>query len=328
MRRRTLILSAGAAVLGLPGAAPAFAEAEHTLRLGYAAPEDSPLGAGAKLFQAEIAGRTAGRYKIELYPRAALGDETGMLKGVQSGAIDLAFITGAPLPNLVLETGVFSIPFMFRNASHARDMLDSPVGQACLGRFADRQLVGLAWGENGMRQLTNSKRPVSTPADVKSLKLGLPQSAVMMIGFEALGANVRASALPALFEDLRSGRLDGQDNPIATVKAAKLWRVQTHLTLTNHIYDPAVILMSPLAHDALCEQDRDAFAEASKAAGLASRRYATVAQATGVESLSQAGMQVVHEIDRTPFLAAMAPARQKYESLFSPGLVEWVQGAS
>jgi tripartite ATP-independent transporter DctP family solute receptor len=232
------------------------------------------------------------------------------------------------LPNLVLETGVFSIPFMFRNASPARELLDGPVGQACLGKFCDRNLVGLAWGENGMRQLTNSKRPVNTPADLKGLKLGLPQSAVMMIGFEALGADVSASALPDLFGALRSGRFDGQDNPIATIQAAKFWQVQKYLTLSSHIYDPAVILMSPQAHGALSEQDREAFVEAARSAGLESRRYATEAQATGVESLSRAGMQVVREIDRTPFLAAMASTRPKYEALFSPGLVEWVFGAS
>ncbi len=328
MRRRTLMLSAGAAALRVAGAAPAFAEAERTFSFGYALPEDSPLGAGAKVFQAEVARHTAGRYKIDLYPGAALGNETTMLKGLQAGVVDLGFITAAPLPNLVLETGVFSIPFMFRNASHAREMLDGPVGQACLQRFSDRQLVALAWGENGMRQLTNSKRPVNAPADLKGLKLGLPQSAVMMIGFEALGADVSESALPELYDDLRLGRLDGQDNPIATIETAKLWQVQTHLTLSNHIYDAAVILMSPQAHGALPEADREAFAEAAKSAGVASRSYATQAQATGVDSLARAGMQVVHDIDRAPFLAAMAPARQKYEQLFSPGLVDWVQGAS
>jgi tripartite ATP-independent transporter DctP family solute receptor len=328
MRRRTLMLSAGAAALRLAGTAPAFAQTTRTLKLGYMLPEDSPLGAGAKVFGAELAKLTGGRYAIEQYPDGALGDEAEMLKRIQAGAVDLGFVTGAPLPGFVLETGVFSIPFIFRGASHARDMLDGPVGQACLQKFADQNLVGLAWGENGMRQLTNSKRPVSTPVDLRGLKLGLPQSAVMMIGFEALGADVGAAAFSDLFSALQSGRFDGQDNPIATVQAVKFWQVQTHLTLSNHIYDPAAILMSPRAYNALAAADREAFAEAARLAGLASRRYAAEAEARGVEVLSRAGMHVVREIDRDRFVAAMGPARQKFEQLFSPGLLEWVQETS
>jgi tripartite ATP-independent transporter DctP family solute receptor len=322
------MLSAGAAALSNARAISASAQALRTLRFGYLLPEESSLGAGAKVFQMEVARRTGGRYKIEAYPAAAPGGESEMLAGIQSGTIDLAFITAAPLPEFVLETGVFSIPFIFQDASHAHSILDGPVGQGCLAKFRDRGIVGLAWGENGMRQLTNSKRPVRTPADLRGLKLGLPQSAVMMIGFEALGADVSASVFPGLFNALQSGRFDGQVNPVTAIQAAKLWQVQKHLTLGNHIYDPAAILMSPQAHDALSEDDREAFTEAAKLAGLASRRYAAEAEAKGAEILSQAGMQVIREIDRTQFLAAMAPARQKFETLFSPGLVDWVQSAS
>lgn len=283
MYRRQLMLSAGAAALSLAGAASA--QTVRTLKFGYILPEESSLGAGAKVFEDEIMTRTGGRYKITQYPNGALGDEAAMLKDIQLGKLDLAFVTSAPLPNFVLEAGVFSIPFIFSDASHAHDMLDGPIGLACLEKFCDKGTIGLAWGENGFRQLTNSKRPIKTPEDLKGLKFGVPQSAVMMIGFEALGADVSAVAYPELFNALQSGQFDGQDNSIAITQATKLWKVQRYLTLSSHIYDPAVILMSSDAHRTLAKEDQAVFAEAAQRAGVASRQYAAEAQLHGIETL-------------------------------------------
>jgi tripartite ATP-independent transporter DctP family solute receptor len=248
-----------------------------------------------------------------------------MLRDVRHGTLDLAFITGTPLPDVVAEVGAFSIPFIFDGVSHAHDMLDGPVGQACLNKFQDSSLVALAWGENGMRQLTNSRRPIRTPADLKGLKLGVPQSAVALVGFETLGADAGALACPDLYSALETGRFDGQDNPVSTIQAARLWQVQRHLTLSNHSYDPAVILMSPKLHDALPDNDRDAFGEAARLAGLASRRFAAESLAMGAALLNQAGMEVVSAFDRALFVAALTPARQKFDDMFGAGLVGWIR---
>ena len=99
-----------------------------------------------------------------------------MLKAVRLGTVNLAFITGAPLPNFVPDIGVFNIPFLFRNLAHAHAVLDGPIGQSYLEKFREKGMVALAWGENGMRQLTNSKHEIRAPEDLKGLKLRLPQS--------------------------------------------------------------------------------------------------------------------------------------------------------
>jgi tripartite ATP-independent transporter DctP family solute receptor len=283
------------------------------------------VGAGARVFEAEIARRTGGRYRIEHFPDGMLGSESAMLKDLQLGRLDLAFITGAPLPDVVTDIGAFSIPFIFDGVSHAHDMLDGPVGQACLARFRDSNLVALAWGENGMHHITNSKRPILAPEDLKGVKLGVPQSAVAIIGFGTLGADVGTVALPDMFDALETGRFDGQENPISTIQAARFWRVQKYLTLSSHIYDLAVILMSPKIFDALPREDQDAFAEAALLAALASRRYAAESQVRGIELLSQAGMEVVHTVDRVRFVNALQPARQMFEDMFGAGLVGWIQ---
>ncbi len=158
-----------------------------SLKIGYLYSKDSQLGAGALAFADEVATRTGGRCAIDQYPNAALGGELEMLEALRSGEIDLAFITGAPITSVIPEHGIFDIPFLFRDATHAHAVLDSPIGRGYLEMFGRKQVVALAWGENGMRHLTNSLRPVHSPKDIQGLRLRVPQSEIMVKSFEALG---------------------------------------------------------------------------------------------------------------------------------------------
>jgi TRAP-type transport system periplasmic protein len=300
---------------------PAQAETGKTLRMGYILAADSQLGAGATAMGDELAKRTGGRLTIEQFPNSALGGEVEMLKGLQLGTIDLAFITGAPLPNIVPDVGVFNIPFLFRDAAHARAVLDGPIGQSYLQKFRPKDLVPLAWGENGMRHITNAKRPVTVPDDLKGLKLRLPQSEVMLTGFRALGAEVSPLPFPQLYDALKFGQFDGQENPIATILASKFAQVQRYLTLSGHVYDPAIIVMSADAFDDLAEGDREAIIAAAKVGAAASRTYAAEAERKGVATLAQAGMQVTPQIDRSKFIAALATTMPDFEKRFGADTV-------
>ena len=270
--------------------APASAQSVKVLKLGYILSTDSQLGAGGTIFADEIAKKTQGRYRIEQYPNSALGGEVEMLKAVQLGTVDLAFITGAPLPNFMPDIGVFNIPFLFRDLAHAHAVLDGPIGQSYLEKFREKGLVALAWGENGMRHITNSKHEIRSPEDLKGLKLRLPQSDVMLAGFKALGADVSPLAFPQLYGALQSGQFDGQENPIATIQSSKFNQVQKYLTLTGHVYDPAILFISIDDFDELLSaDDKRSFIEAAKLAGDASRQFAAAAEAKGVSELAQVG---------------------------------------
>jgi TRAP-type transport system periplasmic protein len=300
---------------------PASAQTPKILKLGYILSPDSQLGTGGAVFADEIEKRTAGRYKIEQYPNSALGGEVEMLKAVQLGTVDLAFITGAPLPNFVPDVGVFNIPFLFRDVAHAHAVLDGPIGQSYLEKFREKGLVALAWGENGMRHITNSKHEIRSPDDLKGLKLRLPQSDVMLIGFKALGADVSPLAFPQLYGALQSGQFDGQENPIATIQSSKFNQVQKYLTLTGHVYDPAILFISTDDFDELSADDKRSFIEAAKLAGEASRKFAAAAEAKGVTELAQGGMQVIKDVDRAKFAAAMASANPEFDRRFGSELI-------
>ena len=324
---RTLVtrMLAVAAFAAFSWATSINAQPARTLKIGYILSKDSQLGAGSTAFAEEIAKRTGGRITIEQYPNSALGGEVEMLKALELGTLDLAFITGAPLPNIVPDVGVFNIPFIFKNADHAHAVLDGPIGQAYLEKFKTKNMVALAWGENGMRHITNSKREIKTPEDLKGLKLRLPQSEVMLIGFKAIGADPAPLPFPQLFGALQSGQFDGQENPIATIQSAKFDQVQKYLTISGHVYDPAVFLASVDVFDELSADDKKAFVDAARLGGQASRKFAGEAQTTGVAALAKAGMKVTPQIDAERFAQAMASAMPEYQKRFGSEIVDQIR---
>jgi tripartite ATP-independent transporter DctP family solute receptor len=326
LARRHLLLSGAATAAGL--AAPYLAraaDAPRTLRMGYLLSKDSQLGAGATAMADAVGKATGGRIGIQQFPDAALGGEVEIVKAVQLGSVDLAFVTGAGLATAFPDTDVFHIPFLFSSAAHAHAVFDGAVGQDFLKRLSNQDQVTLAWGENGMRHMTNSKHPIATPDDLKGLRMRLPQSEVMVLGFKALGAEAAMLPFPQLFEALQSGQFDGQENPIATIQAAKFDKVQKFLTLSSHVYDPAAIIMSADTHDELSAEDKAAFADAAKLGAAASRKYAAAAEESGVAALKQAGMQVVADIDRARFVAVMGSVEPEYERRFGKEQIERIR---
>lgn len=330
LRRRQFLRLLGGSTAALACRQAAFGAQPNpkTLKLGYILSRHSQLGAGADVFANEISRRTNGRYRIDQYPDSALGGEVEMLKAVQLGTVDMAFITGAPLPNFVPDVGVFNIPFIFRDVNHAHAVLDGPIGKSYLAKFQDKDLIALAWGENGLRHLTNSRREIRTPEDLKGLKLRVPQSEVMLAGFRALGADVHELAFPLLYAALQSGQFDGQENPIATIISSKFYQVQKYLTLSGHVYDPAILFMAVDTFSDLAAEDKNSFVEAAKLGGRASRQFAAAAQKDGVDQLAKSGMQVCAEIDRVKFAAAMAPANPIFAKQFGNNLIHEIRAYS
>lgn len=303
------------------------ATAEQVLKIGYLLPIDSQLGAGAAAFDTAVRKATDNRYRLEQYPNAALGGEVEMIKAVQAGQIDLAFITNAPFSNIVPETGLFDIPFLFRDTAHAEAVLDGPIGQSYLAKLSTNDMIALAWGANGLRHVTNNRGPIKGPADLRGLKLRVPQSDVMVRGFQALGAIAESLPFPQLYSALESNRFDGQENPIATIQSAKFDRVQKHLTMSAHIYSWAVFIMAKDTFDELTPADQAAFRTAATAGRLASRQYAAAAEQKGVDALAANGMAVVKTIDRPAFEAALKPAMDAYASQFGADTLARIQNA-
>lgn len=309
-------------VAGVFAAAPAAAQT--TLKLAYALSTSSHYGAGADAMQKVLEGETNGKFKVQHFANSALGGEREVIEGLQLGTIDMAIVsTGATL-NFVPSTGVFDIPFLFRDLEHARKVLDGDIGQKMLAEFPKRGLVALAWGEQGFRQLTNNVRPVATPADAKGLKIRTTENPIHIAAFRELGILATPMAWPEVATALQQGTIDGQENPMSVIVSAKLPQLQKYLSLTAHVYGPALVLVSPSVYEGLSATEKATFQKAGKDAAQAMRAYVDAVEKNGLEEVKKQGMQV-NTVDQAAFAKAVQPVYPQYHKQFGKELVESIQ---
>jgi tripartite ATP-independent transporter DctP family solute receptor len=284
------------------------AQAQTVFKIGWTNTIDSHYGVGVTTFGDEIAKRTNGRYKLQYFPSGALGGEREMLEAVQLGTQDMIITSTGPVGNFVPETRIVDIPYLFRDYEHARKVLDGPIGQDILTKFPAKGLVAISWMENGFRHITNSKRPVKTPEDVKGLKIRTMENKVHMEAFKAMGALPTPMNMNEVFTALQTGTVDGQENPIPVILANKLYTVQKYVTLDSHVYSPALLIINKGLWDKISDADKAAFQEAAKIALAANRKKVNDDEANGIEVMTKAGTEVITKVDNAAFQKAVASA--------------------
>jgi tripartite ATP-independent transporter DctP family solute receptor len=326
MTRRTgLKVLALSATLAL-GAAPALAQTQVTFQhpIGI----NSHYGAGTTAFKETFERLTNNRFRV-IYQRNDNERET--IEAVQIGTIECTITSTGPVGNFVPETRNLDVPFLFRDTAHARGLLDSPIGQEMLQRFPARGIFAVAWLENGFRHMTNSRREVNTPADVRGLKVRTMENPVHMRAFQTLGALPTPMAFSELVPALQQGTVDGQENPIPVILNNNLNQVQRHLTLTGHVYSPAILLCNPAFVNRMNAEDRAALAQAGRDAAVANRARVTSDEQTGVDELRRRGMTVVTKVDSAAFQAALASGSAQIEQGLDSALLsrirEWRPGS-
>ena len=306
---------------------PGPAHAETILTLGIVLGKNSHYGVAASVLADEVARLTEGRFRVEIFPDGALGGEREMVVGTQLGTVDMVIVSTGPVGNFVPATLITDIPFLFRDYAHARFVLDGPIGQGILAEFPEHGLIALAWGENGFRHITTSGTPVTSPRDLAGLKLRTMQNSVHMRAFKALGVNPMPMPAPNVYAALQSHVVDGQENPIPAILDLKLAEVQKYLSLTGHVYSPALTLMAPRLWKSLSDSDRALFGQAARAAAAAMRATVNRQEKEGLESLRASGMTVIDGIDKDGFQAAMAPAYAEYAHTFGQERIDSIRNA-
>ncbi|MEY4749786.1 MAG: hypothetical protein RIQ60_2000 [Pseudomonadota bacterium] len=301
------------------------AQAQTVLKIGYATTKESHYGMGTTAFCDDMERGTAGRYKCQQFPSSALGGEREMIEAVQLGTLDLVNTSTGPLGNFVPEVKVVDIPFLFRDYDHARHTMDGPIGQDLLKKMQAKGLVGLAWTENGFRHMTNNKRPIVHASDAAGLKLRTMENKVHMEGYKTFGLLPTPMAFPELFTALQQGTVDGQENPIPVILSAKFAQVQKHLSLTGHVYSPAVIILSPAVWGKLSDADKKVFVEAAQKGATAQRKKVNDDEANGIAQLKKDGMQVVEKVDGESFRKAVAPAFANFAKEFGADRIAAIQ---
>jgi len=320
---RLQVVALSVTLAGLAAVAPAVAQT--ALKMNIALAQNSHYGVAIDTFAREVEKRTNGRYKVQTFYSGALGAERESVEGVQLGTLDLTLTSTGPLPNFVPEIAILDIPFLFRDYAHARAVLDGPIGQELLTKFPPKGMVGLAWGENGFRHMTNSKRPVNLPDDLKGLKMRTMENPIHIEAYRQFGILPTPMAFTEVFTALQQGTVDGQENPLSVITAAKLDQVQKYLSLTGHVYSPAVFLMNKAQWDKLSEADKQAFLDAAREGVKANRARVDDDERRAVADLRAKGMLVVDNVDRGRFQIVLAPVYVDFGKRFGQANIDRIK---
>jgi tripartite ATP-independent transporter DctP family solute receptor len=318
-------LMATAVCVGVAASMATSTSAQQVVEVGHSTTLDSHYGMGMTRFGEVLEELSGGEWTLVQHPASALGGERELIEAVQIGTLDMVITSSGPLPNFVAETQVLDLPFLFRDYDHARGVLDGEIGQELLAKVDESGMKALVWTENGFRHITNSQHPVRTPQDLAGLKIRTMENPIHLRAFEALGAAPTPMSFAELFTALQQGVVDAQENPIVVISVSRFSEVQDHLTLSGHLYSPAIIIMSQSRWDSLSEEEQGWFMEAARASVEVTRGRVTELEETGVDQLREAGMEVVTEIDRAAFEAAVQPAYEAYTQEYGDELIERIR---
>ncbi|MDX8513948.1 TRAP transporter substrate-binding protein [Mesorhizobium captivum] len=288
-----------------------IANAETVLRSSDTHPDGYPTVEAVKYMGELIKQRTNGRYSVEVYHSAQLGEEKDTIEQTQSGVIDLDRVSMGPFNGIVPETAVPSLPYMFRSVEHMRHVMDGPVGDQILKAFEAHDLVGLAFYDSGARSFYNTKKDITSIADLKGMKFRVIQSDVFVDMVNALGANATPMAYGEVYSALQTGVIDGAENNWPSFESAKHYEVAKHYTLDQHQIVPEVLVMSKASWDKLSPEDQAIVRQAAKDSVVKMRELWDAQEKKSRDIVEKAGVKV-SEIDKQPLIDAMKPVYDKY----------------
>lgn len=293
--RRTVLATLACAAVGSL-AAPMQALAQdikpRLIRFGYGLNEQSNQGRAVKVFAEQVEKASGGKMKVRAIGAAALGSDVQMQQALIGGAQEMMVGSTATLVGITKEMALWDTPFLIGNTQEADALLDGAVGKKVMDKLQDKGLVGLAYWENGFRNLTNSKQPVAKVEDLNGIKLRVMQNNVFLDSFKLLGANAVPMPFSELFTAMETKAVDGQENPFNTILSSKFYEVQKYLSVTNHVYSPWIITVSKKWWDGLSKDEQKVLQDAATLSRDFERKDTRAEAAKALADLKAKGMQI------------------------------------
>jgi tripartite ATP-independent transporter DctP family solute receptor len=311
-------------VLGLALSLPLHAQSYRTeYKLSTVVGTAFPWGQAGERWGNLVRERTQGRINIKMYPGASLvgGDQTREFTALRQGAIDLAIGSTINWSPQVKELNLFSLPFLMPDYAAIDALTQGPVGTQMFKLLERQEVVPLAWGENGFRELSNSKRPIQTPADLKGMKLRVVGSPLFNDTFTALGANPTQMSFADAQPALATGAVDGQENPLSVFVAAKMNTLnQKYLTLWGYTADPLIFVANKEVWASWSAADRDIVRQAAVDAG----KECIAAARKGIAPPQDDVLKQIEGLGVT--IAKLTPAQQDaFRTATRPVYDKWTQ---
>jgi len=297
---------------------------EFHLRFAHHIAENHPSGQAAAMFAKMVQERTNGRVKVSVFPNSILGSPPEMAEQVKLGSMDMSLNAAGNILQWAPEFGAMQFPYIYDSYDHVYRVLDGEGGQL-LAELADRiGFVVLGQWEWGFRQITNNKRPIRTPEDIRGLKLRIPPELPMEAAMQALGVIPQAVSFSELYMALAQGVVDGQENPIHAIYHQRFYEVQKHLAVANYMYSNVMHLVSKRTWGRLPEDVRKVLRDASNKAGEYSREKVTKEEDEILRTMQKAGVQVTVP-DPRPFRDLMGPAVERIKKAVGEGFTrKWL----
>ena len=287
------------------------AQAQTVLRSSDTHPDGYPTVEAVKFFSKLIEERTGGRYKVEVYHSAQLGQEADTIEQVRAGVIDLNRVSMGPWNGLVPETQVPSLPYIFRSPEHMRTVMLGEIGDEIGKGFEAHGVVVLTYYDGGARSFYNSGKAIESPADVAGMKLRVMQSDIFVDMVGALGGTATPMPYGEVYSAIQTGVVDGAENNFPSYDTAGHFEVAKNYSLDEHLIVPEVFVMSKAAWDKLTPEDQAIFKQAARDSAEEQFKLWDAQVATSRAKVEAAG-SVINTPDKQPFIDAMKPVYDKY----------------
>jgi TRAP-type transport system periplasmic protein len=286
------------------------------IKLGHIAPPEDPFHVLGIKFAELVAAKTNGQVKVEVFPGGQLGNDREQIEAMRLGSQDMSIEGSINYEAFVPETAFVDLPFMFNDRQTAFKSLDGPTSQQIWGTVIEKIGVRiLAMPENGFRQITTAKTPIKSLADLKGLKMRVPQTKLYMDTFKALGTLPTPITFTELFTALQSGVVEGEENGMPLIHSSKFYEVQKFLAMTNHIYDGAPLAMSEKTFQSLTPDQKKAVQVAAIEARDFQRKYVIEREDDLIKKLKASGMTFTYPA-RDEFVKAVQPVIDGYKAKF------------
>ena len=263
------------------------------IKIGHGDVETHPLHLSFVHFKEVLEKESNGHFKVNVFPNEQMGGDRELTEAVQMGNLTITAVSTSPVAAFNANFFAFDTPFMFKDRPEANATLDGKLGQLILDSMDKNNLKGLGYFENGFRLITNSKRAIHVPDDMKGIKLRVMQNAIHLAMWKALGANPTPMAYGEIFTALQQGTIDGQENPTPQIWNAKFYEVQKYVTVSNHIYTPYVLFANKEFYEGLSEEDKKLVQSASRQMIVYNRDLAAKRAQECLDNIGKAGLEII-----------------------------------
>lgn len=302
------------------------AKSKVVLKLGHTGAPNHHYQEASLMFAKKVAEKTNNMVEVKVFPADQLGKQKELVEGAQLGTVDMVLTSDVELSGFEPIMGVLNLPFLFKDYDHVMKTLSGPVGDKLAAALDKKSLTVIGWWENGFRHITNSKRPINVPADLKGLKIRTPNGAVFVDTFNMMGASATPMAFGELYSALQLKTVDGQENPTTHILTQKFYEVQAYVSLSNHIHVVEPLIMSKAIYEKLSPEQQKALKEAANE--VAKWEFDTVKsmEAKEIEEIKTKGMKL-NSVNTQAFQDATKDIYAKYEPKFTKELIDEIRAA-